>query len=132
MILIDTSILIGYFKGNNGEPYNKLDRLIEQNIPLGICNQVYQEVLQGAKNEKEFVLLNEYLNTLDFYDLRYGKKSFENAAWIYFKCRKSGITIRSTIDLIIAQIAIDNNLLLFHNDRDFIQISQIFPDLKLL
>ena len=118
MILIDTSILIGYFKGTKGEPYNRLDNFIEQNIPLGICNQVYQEVLQGSKNEKEFVLLNEYLNTLDFYDLRYGKKSYENAAWMYYKCRKAGITVRSTIDLIVAQTAIDNNLLLFHNDND--------------
>jgi len=132
MILIDTSILIGYFKGIKGEPYNRLDGFIEQNIPLGICNQVYQEVLQGSKNEKEFVLLNEYLNTLDFYDLRYGKKSYENAAWMYYKCRKAGITPRSTIDMIIAQTAIDNNLLLFHNDNDFIQISRIIPDLKLL
>jgi len=132
MILIDTSILIGYFKGIKGEPYNRLDSFIEQNIPLGICNQVYQEVLQGSKNEKEFVLLNEYLNTLDFYDLRYGKKSYENAAWMYYKCRKAGITPRSTIDMIIAQTAIDNNLLLFHNDNDFIQISRVIPDLKLL
>jgi len=132
MILIDTSILIGYFKGIKGEPYNRLDSFIEQNIPLGICNQVYQEVLQGSKNEKEFVLLNEYLNTLDFYDLRYGKKSYENAAWMYYKCRKAGITPRSTIDMVIAQTAIDNNLLLFHNDNDFIQISRVIPDLKLL
>ena len=132
MILIDTSILVGYFKGLKGAPYDKLDSLIDQNIPIGICNQVYQEVLQGAKNEKEFDLLKEYLNTMDIYDLRYGKKSYENAAWLYFKCRKAGITPRSTIDLIIAQIAIDNNLLLFHNDKDFVQISQVIPDLKLL
>ena len=132
MILIDTSILIGYFKGLKGEPYDKLDLLIDQNIPIGICNQVYQEVLQGAKNEKEFDVLKEYLTTMDFYDLRYGKKSYENAAWLYYKCRKAGITPRSTIDLIIAQTAIDNNLLLFHNDRDFVQISQVAPDLKLL
>ena len=132
MILIDTSILIGYFKGLKGDPYDKLDSLIDQNIPVGICNQVYQEVLQGAKDEKEFELLKEYLNTIDFYDLRYGKKSYENAARLYFKCRKAGITPRSTIDLIIAQTAIDNNLLLFHNDNDFIQISKITPELKLL
>jgi len=132
MILVDTSILIGYFKGIKGEPYDKLDHLIDQNISIGICNQVYQEVLQGAKNEKEFVILNEYLNTIEFFNVRYGKKSYENAAWLYFKCRKAGITIRSTVDLIIAQIAIDNNLLLFHNDKDFIQISQMTPDLKLL
>ena len=66
------------------------------------------------------------------YDLRYGKKSYENAAWLYFKCRKAGIIPRSTIDLIIAQTAIDNNLLLFHNDNDFVLISQVIPDLKLL
>ena len=132
MILIDTSILIGYFKGLQGEPYNKFDMLIDQNIPVGICNQVYQEVLQGAKNEKEFSKLKEYLSVMDFYDLLYGKQSYENAAWMYFKCRKSGITPRNTIDMVIAQIAIDNNLLLFHNDNDFVQISQIIPDLQLL
>jgi predicted nucleic acid-binding protein len=132
MILIDTSILTGYFKGIKGEPYDKLDSLIDQSIPVGICNQVYQEVFQGAKNEKEFGILAEYLNSMDFYDLLYGKKSYENAAWLYLKCRKAGITPRSTIDILIAQIAIDNNLLLFHNDKDFVQISQVVPDLKLL
>ena len=132
MILIDTSIFIGYFKGQKGEPYDKLDNLIDQNIPIGICNQVYQEVLQGAKNEKEFGTLREYLSTIYVYDLRYGKKSYENAAWMYFKCRKAGVTPRSTIDLIIAQTAIDNNLLLLHNDNDFVLISQVIPELKLL
>jgi len=69
---------------------------------------------------------------MDFYDLRYGKKSYENAALLYLNCRKAGITPRSTIDLIIAQIAIDNNLLLFHNDKNFIQISEVNSNLKLL
>ena len=132
MILIDTSILIGYLKGLKDEPYDRLDVLIDQNIPIGICNQVYQEVLQGAKNEKEFGILKEYLSAMDFYDLRDGRKSYENAARLYFKCRKAGITPRSTMDLIIAQTAIENNLLLFHNDNDFVQISRITPDLKLL
>ena len=132
MILIDTSVLIGYLKGLKGEPYDMVDTLIDRNIPVGICNQVYQEVLQGAKDEKEFGQLKEYLNTMDFYDLRYGKKSYENAALLYFKCRKAGVTPRSTIDLIIAQIAIDNHLLLLHHDKDFVQIAQVIPDLKLL
>jgi predicted nucleic acid-binding protein len=132
MVLIDTSILIGYLKGLKGEPYDMLDSLIDQDIPIGICNQVYQEVLQGAKDEKEFDLLKEYMSTMDVYDLRYGKKSYENAARLYFKCRKAGVTPRSTIDLLIAQTAIDNHLLLLHNDNDFVQISKVTPDLKLL
>jgi len=132
MILVDTSILIGYFKGLKGKPYDILDVLLDENTPLGICNQIYQEVLQGAKNEKEFNMLKDYLNTMDFYDLRYGKKSYENSAKLYFECRRNGITPRSTIDLIIAQTAIDNNLLLFHNDSDFVQISKVNSNLKLL
>ena len=132
MVLVDTSILIGYFKGIKGEPYEMLDFLIDQNIPLGICYQIYQEVLQGSRNEKEFGVLKQYLNAMDFYDVRYGRKSYENAAVLYYKCRKAGITPRSTVDLIIAQIAIDNNLLLFHNDRDFVLMNQIIPELKIL
>ena len=93
---------------------------------------MYQEVLQGAKDEKEFNQLRDFLNTMDFYDLCYGKKSYEDAARLYLKCRKAGVTPRSTIDLIIAQIAIDNHLLLLHYDNDFVRISQVIPDLKLL
>jgi predicted nucleic acid-binding protein len=132
MILIETSILIGYFIGQKDEPYEKLDSIIDQNIPFGICNYVYQEVLQGARNNTEFDVLKAYLNTMIFYDVRFGKKSYENAAWLYFKCRKAGITPRSTIDLIIVQIALENNLSLFHNDKDFVQISKVSPNLKLL
>ena len=99
MILIDTSILIGYFKGIKGTPYDKLDSLINQNIPIGICNQVYQEILQGAKDEKEFYILKEYLDMMDIYDLRYGKKSYEDAAWLYFKC--SNISNNSRIKTLV-------------------------------
>jgi len=99
MILVDTSVLIGYFKKMKGSPYEKMDYIIDADIPYGICNYVYQELLQGARNEQEYGLLLEYLNTLPFYDLKYGKRSFENAALMYIKCRKKGITIRSTLDL---------------------------------
>jgi len=73
MVLIDTSILIGYFRGIKGEPYDKMDFLISQDVPMGICNLVYQEVLQGAKDEREFDTLKEYLNMMEMYGLRYGE-----------------------------------------------------------
>jgi len=132
MILLDTSVIIGYLKGFNERPHDLMDDFIAQGVALGICNQVYQEVLQGAKSKNEFDVLKEYLNTMDFYDVRYGKKSYESAAMMYFKCRKAGIKPRSTVDMIIAQIAIENNLLLLHNDRDFVQIAQVIGDLKIL
>lgn len=88
---------------------------------------MYQEVLQVGKDEREFKLLKEYLSTQRFYDLKNGKESYEKAAELYFKCKKKGINIRSTIDVIIAQIAIENNLFLLHNDKDFSQIALVEP-----
>ena len=131
MILVDTSVLIGYFKKSVGLPYDKMDYIIDNDIPYGICNYVYQEILQGSKNKQEFDLLNEYLTTLPFHDLLYGKQSFENAALMFFNCRKKGITIRSTLDLIIAEIAIENSLYLLHNDMDFTNIAKIYGNLKI-
>jgi predicted nucleic acid-binding protein len=87
--------------------------------------------LQGAKSDKEFAQLKEYLDTLKFYNLYNGKKSFENAASIYVRCRKSGVTIRSTIDLLIAQTAIENDLSLLHNDNDYANMAKVILELKL-
>ena len=131
MILVDTSVLIGYFKNMNGIPFEKMDHIIENEIPYGICNYVYQEILQGAKDEGEFNLLKDYLDSLPFYDLLNNRKSYENSALLYFQCRKKGITIRSTIDLIIAEIAIENDLYLLHNDADFTNISKAAKTLKI-
>jgi predicted nucleic acid-binding protein len=131
MILVDTSILIGYFKGLKGSSYDKFDNIIDNHIPFGINNHIYQEVLQGAKTEKEFEQLKEYLNTLVFYEFYDSKKSSEAAALLYIKCRKNGITIRSTIDLIIVQTAIEHNLYLLHNDNDYINIAKVIKELKL-
>ena len=131
MILVDTSILIGYIKKLGGAPYNKMDYILSNDIPFGICYYIYQELLQGAANDKEYALLKEYLNTLPFYNLKYGKESFEKAALIYMDCRKKGIIIRSSIDLIIAEIAIENNLYLLHNDNDYTNIAKVYKELKL-
>jgi len=131
MILVDTSVLIGYFKGSKGTPYDKMNYLIDNEIPFGICHYVYQELLQGALNEKEFNLLKDYLDSIPFYDLRYGKESFENAALMYMNCRKKGVTVRSTMDLLIAEIAIENDLYLFHNDNDYTNIAKVYKNLKI-
>jgi predicted nucleic acid-binding protein len=131
MILVDTSVLIGYFKGSEGSTYDKMNFIIDNEIPYGICNYVYQELLQGSANEKEYNLLTDYLNTLPFYSLRYEKESFENAALMYINCKKKGITVSSTIDLLIAEIAIENDLYLFHNDHDYTNIAKINKNLKI-
>jgi len=132
MILVDTSVLVGYLKGSAGAVFDKFDEMIAGGVPYGINGYIYQEVLQGARDEREYALLAEYLSSLPFYSLLHGRASFESAARIFFLCRRSGVTVRSTVDLLIAQIAIENELYLFHNDRDFSNMAKIAPELKLI
>ena len=125
MILIDTSVLIDSFKGKRNKAVQKFKDILLKGIPFGITDLVYQEILQGAKNESEFNILKEYLETQTFYEPLAGIQSYEYAAKIYFGLRKKGITVRSTVDCLIAQIAIENELYLLHNDRDFIKIAKV-------
>ena len=130
MILVDTSVLINYFKGINNYKTEKFEEILKNGIIFGINNFIYQEILQGASTEKEFKLLNQYLSSQKFYELNYGTKSYENAAKIYYSCRKKGVTPRSTIDLLIVETAIENNLFLLHDDNDFTEIAFIVGKLK--
>lgn len=130
MVLVDTSVLISFFKGIENEKTAKFENIILNNIPFGINSFIYQEVLQGASSEKEFNKLKEFLGSQKFYRLSSEKNSFEEASKIYFLCRKNGITIRSTIDTIIAQTALENELFLLHDDKDFDNMSKIIKSIK--
>jgi len=54
MVLVDTSVLIGYFRQEKGVFCEKLDHIVDNDIPYGICNYVYQELLQGSRNKHEY------------------------------------------------------------------------------
>lgn len=130
MVLVDTSVLIDFSRGIDNPSAAKFEEMQNKGIPFGINNFIYQEILQGAKTRKEFDLLKKYLSSQKFYDLKEGQKSYEAAAEIYFTCRRQGVIIRSTIDLLIAQTAIENELFLLHNDKDFSDIAGIEKRLK--
>ena len=127
MILADISVLIDFFKGSRTESGEKFRRILQQGIPFGINSLIFQEVLQGAKSEKEYRLLRQYLETQRFYHPKDPIDSFAKAARIYFKCRRKGVTIRSTIDCIIAQTAMEHDLFLLHSDNDFDAMANVVP-----
>jgi predicted nucleic acid-binding protein len=127
MILADTSVLIDFLKGRKTESSQKFKSVLQQGIPFGVNSFIYQEVLQGAKSEKEYRLLRKYFETQRFYHPRDPIDSFAKAAKIYFDCRKKGITVRSTIDCIIAQTALENDLFLLHNDSDLDAMATVIP-----
>jgi predicted nucleic acid-binding protein len=127
MILVDTSVLIDFLKGKKDKSSQRLKEVLQQGIPFGINSFVYQEVLQGARSEKEYKLLSKYLETQRFYHPKDPIEYFAKAARIYFDCRKKGVTIRSTIDCVIAQTAIEHDLFLLHNDGDFDAMATVIP-----
>ncbi len=131
MYLIDTSIWIDFFKQNRNVGVNYFQSILDQRYPYGITSIIYQEILQGVSSEKEFELLNDYLKKQTFYHPRDAVASYAKAAQLYRHCRTKGITIRSSIDCLIAQIAIDHHLILVHNDTDFVQLQKAAPELKL-
>lgn len=130
MVLVDTSVLINYLKNVEDEYSNALNILIENNYPIGINNFIYQEVLQGAKTKKEYEILKRYLSKFHFYELE-ERSSYEKAALMNVECRNHGITVRSTIDLLIAQTAIENEVMLLTNDSDFVNMTKVIEQLRL-
>jgi len=117
--------MIDYLKGTENEPAGIFQYVLNNNIPFGINSFIFQEVLQGVKSERDFVTVKKYLETQKFYVLKDIKESYAAAARIYYKCRRKGITINSTIDCLIAQTAIENSLFLLHNDSDFDRMHKI-------
>jgi len=125
MILVDTSVLIDLFKGRENEVTRRCRSLLQQQVPFGITSVIYQEILQGTKTEKEYATLKEYLSSQRFFHSKDPVESYAQAARIYFACCRKGITVRSTIDCLIAQIALEHDLFLLHNDNDFIAMAPV-------
>lgn len=131
MILVDTSVLIDYFKNSGNQKTELFQRILDRKLPFGITELIYLELLQRAKNNRELNLLKEYLKTMFFYTPTKGLTSYEEAAQMYSACRNAGVTVRSTIDVLIAQISIENGLYLLHNDKDFDTIASVITDLQI-
>ena len=131
MILVDTSVLINYFKGIDTPKTRLFSAIVNQGLIYGISPYTYQELLQGAKDEREYRLLKEYLDTQNFYFLPASLETFEKAAHLYFNLRRKGITPRGTIDVFIALTAIHHKLSLLHDDRDFDVMASVITFLKI-
>jgi predicted nucleic acid-binding protein len=132
MVLVDTSVLIDYLRGKKNAKITLFDEIAAQGIPYGISPFTYMEVIQGAKDEKEFALLKEYVGSQTMYVLPQTVETFETAAKIYFTARRKGVTFRGTVDVLIALTATHFNLFLLHNDRDFDSIAAVMENLKIL
>jgi hypothetical protein len=117
VILDDTSVWIDYLRGASTPETDKLDSLLGT-VPLAIGDLVLTEVLQGCPSQREFDEVRRFLAKMDLVVLGGGEIAVE-AARNYRRLRDLGITVRKTIDTIIASRCIYSGYALLHCDRDF-------------
>lgn len=117
MILVDSSVWIDYFRGKLTTQTDLLETLLESQL-LGIGDLNLTEVLQGCKFDKEFDEVHRLLSRLDLVVLG-GDDVAVAAARNYRKLRNLGVTVRGTIDVILATRCIVSGHQLLHSDRDF-------------
>lgn len=117
MILVDSSVWIDYFRGSSNRQTDTLDLLLGRQ-PLAIGDLILAEVLQGFSSARDFSNARKILSSLDMVELA-GERIAVQAARNYRILRTHGVTVRKTIDSIIATRCIEDNYGLLHNDRDF-------------
>jgi len=117
VILVDSSVWIDYFRGTATPQANRLDGLLGSE-PLAIGDLILTEVLQGFATEREFNDARKVLLALDMVVLGGADVAVE-AAKNYRKLRSLGVTVRKTIDTVIATRCIVSGHMLLHSDRDF-------------
>ena len=117
MIFLDSTVLIDYFNGKNNWQVEVLDTILGNEL-VAIGDYVLTEVLQGFRNDKDFQKAKTILLSFPCFDIG-GKEIAIQSAKNYRSLRKKGVTIRKTIDVMIATFCIENGFVLLHNDKDF-------------
>ena len=117
MILVDSSVWIDFFNGAVTEQTEKLDLLLIRQ-PLAIGDLIFTEVLQGFAEERDFQQVRKMLTSLTVVELGWQKIAIQ-AARNLRTLRKLGVTVRKTIDTVIATRCIESGFDLLHSDRDF-------------
>ena len=117
MIVVDSSVWIDFFNGVSTPEVDRLDALLGV-TPLAIGDLILVEVMQGFRNERDVATARQLFRSLALLPLLGGSNPWK-AGENYRQLRRKGITVRKTIDGIIATACIEANLPLLFSDRDF-------------
>jgi predicted nucleic acid-binding protein len=117
LILVDSSVWIDYFKGTVTPQTEKLDQLLGSET-LFTGDLILTEVLQGFTHDRDFDTAAQMMTSLMIVELG-GRELAIQAARNFRALRNRGVTIRKTIDTVIATRCIEDGYRLLHNDRDF-------------
>jgi predicted nucleic acid-binding protein len=117
MVIVDSSVWIDYFNGRDIPEVAKLDRLLETEL-LGVGDLILAEVLQGFRQDKDYQTAKRLLTSLTVFEML-GTEMAMKSADNFRDLRKKGITVRKTIDVMIATFCIENGHELLFSDKDF-------------
>ncbi|MDD5205051.1 MAG: PIN domain nuclease [Desulfobacterales bacterium] len=117
MVLVDTTVWIDFFADRSEPHVAALEKLIQNEEDLCLCGIILAEVLQGIRSEEDYIKTKDYFDDLVFLPMQ--QATFIRAAEVYRSLRKRGVTIRKPVDCMIASVAIEHDIPLLHNDRDF-------------
>jgi hypothetical protein len=117
MILVDSSVWIGYFNGKINPQTDWLDSALGREIII-LGDLVLAEVLQGFKSDRDFNEAKELLSNFQFMEML-GRELAIKSAENYRFLRKKGVTVRKSVDVMIGTFCIHHNISLLHDDQDF-------------
>ncbi len=118
MIVVDTSVWIDVLNDNSTKAAERCIELIEAGEPVALTDVIFTEILQGLGSEKEAQLVEEHLRAFPVLRLD-GLGDFALAAELFRSARRSGVTIRKTLDCLIAAPCVRTGAPLLHADADF-------------
>jgi len=124
-LLVDSTVWIDFFGGKKTPQTGKLEQRIQNRDDLCCCGFVLAEVLQGIRDEKQFVAVKRQFENLIY--LEDDRTTFELGATIYRELRRKGITIRNSMDCLISAVIIQHGVHFLENDRDYRFIDQHYP-----
>ena len=117
MVLVDTSVWVDFFNGKDTAQTTRLESLLSGTI-IVVGDLILAELLQGFARDRDYAIARSLLEELELVQLCNVELAIK-AAQNYRTLRKQGITVRKTIDTVIATYCIENSLPLLFSDRDF-------------
>jgi predicted nucleic acid-binding protein len=126
--MIDSSVWIDWLRGADTAAVRFVQER-EGSGELALTRLIYLEVLQGIRTEQQYYSVLEILGAQQIVEPENGLHTFTAAAQLYRRARAAGSTVRKSTDCLIAAIAIEQEALLVHNDRDFLSLAAVEPEL---
>jgi len=102
-----------------------ITQLLPPEEQVAICPIIFQEVVRGAADEAGYLRIRRVLLAAEMLDASVPFERFEQAARVFFDCRKAGVTPRSSVDCLVAATAIAHDVAVLHDDRDFEHIARV-------